>query len=151
MIRIEHGNLFKSGAQALVNPVNTVGVMGKGLAKAFCGRYPANFYLYREACFSGVFSIGTILPVEAPSGEWILNFPTKKHWRDPSQMDYIERGLPVLIDTVRELELSTVAVPALGCGLGGLRWAWIEKLLRAQLEPAAEIEWIVYAPLGEVL
>ena len=124
MIRLAEpgADIFAQDAQALVNPVNCVGVSGKGLAKDFRDRYPMDYQLYRQACESGLLGIGRVFTTcENPGGLLIINLPTKNHWRNPSRLEDITASLSALF---RELELLdvTVAVPALGCGNGGLSW-----------------------------
>lgn len=122
MISYEKGDLFNDSAEALVNAVNTVGVMGKGLAYQFKERYPENFDKYRAACKRGDLSVGSIFLVELNQGErprYILNFPTKAHWKGKSKIEYITEGAADLVRLVKEFGISSVAVPALGSGLGG--------------------------------
>lgn len=109
----------------LVNTVNTVGVMGAGLAKEFKRRYPELNRLYRAACQSGEFGIGYILDWRSVNGRRVLCFPTKKHWRNPSRLEYIELGLRELAT----MNLEAVALPMLGCGLGGLAWVDVRALM----------------------
>ena len=113
--------LLDSPAQTLVNPVNTVGVMGKGLALAFKQRYPAMYQEYRRLCQQGRLQIGRLHVYQAP-GKIIVNFPTKKHWRQPSRIEYIEAGLEAFVTTYQDYDISGVAFPQLGCGYGGLGW-----------------------------
>jgi O-acetyl-ADP-ribose deacetylase (regulator of RNase III) len=125
-------NIFESKADALVNPINCVGVMGGGLAKSFRLRYWDMNKAYQMACAEGMIKVGKVWPWwESPrftkSGtwtedRWIINFPTKDDWRDPSEIDYIENGLDDLTRVVKNLKLTSIAIPALGCGLGGLSW-----------------------------
>lgn len=125
-LEVIHGSLFESPAQTLVNPVNTVGVMGKGLAKAFREHYPQINKPYREACEHGSFAIGELLLVRLEE-RWILNFPTKQHYRKPSRIEYIEAGLRRFTEMVVSERITSAAFPALGCGLGGL--AFEEQVL----------------------
>lgn len=121
-------DIFKSTAQALVNPVNCAGVMGKGLALQFREKFPYNFIVYRKACESGRLKPGIVLPVK--DGEkFIINFPTKRHWRDKSRMEDIESGLANLLTVLKFYEITSVAIPKIGCGLGGLDWADVKPLV----------------------
>ncbi|MGF1813568.1 type II toxin-antitoxin system antitoxin DNA ADP-ribosyl glycohydrolase DarG, partial [Vibrio splendidus] len=149
MISYEKGDLFNDGAEALVNAVNTVGVMGKGLAYQFKERYPENFEQYRTACKKEELSVGKVFCVELKGSErpqYILNFPTKAHWRGKSKIEYISEGVVDLVRIVQELGISSVAVPALGSGLGGLPWSQVQKVILAAFEQAPEVQWNVYAP-----
>ena len=119
MILYVKGNIFQSPAQVLVNTVNTVGVMGKGIALEFKQMFPEMFAEYRELCESGNIKIGTLWLYKT-SNKWILNFPTKKHWRQPSRVEYIESGLKKFVDTYSKLGIHSIAFPPLGCGNGQL-------------------------------
>lgn len=121
MITYVAGNLFTSPAQVLVNTVNTQGVMGKGIALQFKQTYPEMFKNYQALCEKGKIDIG-ILWIYKTSHKWILNFPTKKYWRNPSKAEYIEIGLKKLSERFNELGIYSIAFPALGCGNGELDW-----------------------------
>ena len=130
MIVYVSGNLFESPAQVLVNTVNTVGVMGKGIAKEFKKIYPKMFEQYRELCENQKFSIGQLWLYKT-SNKWILNFPTKKHWRFPSKTEYIEEGLKKFKTVYSKWNIHSIAFPPLGCGNGELNF---EKQVRPLLE-----------------
>jgi O-acetyl-ADP-ribose deacetylase (regulator of RNase III) len=120
-----HGNIFSSDAEALVNPVNCVGVMGAGLAKQFKQRYADNFKAYQVACQAGELVIGKIFvhALKQPANpRFIFNFPTKYHWRDKSELEDIRLGLTALTAEIINTGVNSVAIPAVGCGLGGLPW-----------------------------
>lgn len=121
MISYIKGNLFTSNAKILVNTVNTVGVMGKGIAADFKRIYPKMFEEYRFRCESKKLDIGNLFLYKTPN-KWILNFPTKRHWKSPSKLEYIEEGLKKLVAQANELQLNDIAMPKLGCGNGGLDW-----------------------------
>lgn len=121
MITYVQGDLFTSAAQTLVNTVNTVGVMGKGIAKEFKAIYPEMFKEYQRRCERGEFTTGQIMLYRTPH-KIILNFPTKRHWRSPSQVSFIEAGLQAFQQSYAAFGISSVAFPQLGCGNGELRW-----------------------------
>ena len=125
---IVNGSVFDQGCAALVNPVNTMGVMGAGLALEFKTRFPINFTLYAEACRKGEVKAGKVFMAKAGS-VWIVNFPTKKHFRDPSRMEWIEDGLDDLVEALSGRSIHSVALPALGCGLGGLKWKDVRPVM----------------------
>lgn len=121
MISYIKGNLFTSNAKILVNTVNTVGVMGKGIAADFKRIYPKMFEEYKHLCDTKKLDIGEFFLYKTQN-KWVLNFPTKKHWKSPSKLEYIEEGLKALISQANELQLNDIAMPKLGCGNGGLDW-----------------------------
>lgn len=121
MITYLRTNIFESNAHVLVNTVNTVGVMGKGLAKEFKRLYPKMFDSYQRYCESGHLTVGK-LQLFRTSNKWILNFPTKQNWRNASQLEYIERGLQKFVDSYEKQGIKSVSFPMLGCGNGGLDW-----------------------------
>jgi O-acetyl-ADP-ribose deacetylase (regulator of RNase III) len=149
MVRFITGDIFAQDAQALVNPVNCVGVMGKGLALQFKQKFPLNFNLYRRACMKDELQPGRILTCstgrETPSV--IINLPTKRHWRDSSRMEDIEAGLDALAREIRARRLSSVAIPALGAGLGGLEWREVRKAIEEKLSGLEGTEITVLEPL----
>lgn len=121
MITYVSGDLFESPARVLVNTVNTVGVMGKGIAKEFKTLFPEMFHKYREHCETRRFSIGNLYLYKTPH-KWILNFPTKEHWRSPSRPEYIEEGFRKLVSVYNDAGIYDLAMPLLGCGNGELDW-----------------------------
>lgn len=152
MIKYTKGNMLNSSAQALVNTVNTVGVMGKGIALQFKNRFPKNFKEYKEACQNGSFNIGQLLIVQEGdlmSQKLIINFPTKKHWKGNSKYEYIEFGLKALREAIKNYKIKSLALPPLGCGNGGLEWNKIKLLIENYLsECSAEIT--VYTPNDQI-
>ena len=144
MIRFTTGDLFASGAQTLTNTVNCVGVMGKGVALEFRRRFPAMYEDYRRRAKAGL-----VLPgrpyLYKESDPWILNFPTKRHWREGSRLADIEAGLRFLREHHREWGISSLALPPLGCGLGGLEWSQVKPLIERYLGDL-EIEVTVFEP-----
>src|SRR5258708_36941639 len=123
MIRALIGDLFESQAQTLVNTVNCVGVMGKGVAEQFKQRFPAMFDDYEARCDRKAVRLGEPYLYRDSSGVQIVNFPTKDHWRSPSRLADIERGLDYLAAHAAEWKIASLALPPLGCGNGGLEWA----------------------------
>lgn len=148
MITFTKGDLFESQAEALVNPVNCVGVMGKGLALQFKKRFPENFRLYDAACAFREIQTGKMFvtqPMEPGAPRWIINFPTKKHWSNPSKLEFIEDGLNYLRRFLIENHVNSVAIPALGSGLGGLDWKDVRRLIERELA-GLDTEIYVYPP-----
>jgi O-acetyl-ADP-ribose deacetylase (regulator of RNase III) len=150
MLSFTQGNLLTSNAEALVNTVNTVGIMGKGIALMFKENFPENFKIYEEACKRGEVRVGRMLVTERQDmygfPRWIINFPTKQHWRSPSQIEWIEEGLDDLVRVIREHNIKSVAIPPLGSGNGGLNWKDVRPKIEAALSALANVEIIVYEP-----
>ena len=133
MITYVTGDLFTSPAKVLVNTVNTVGVMGKGIAKTFKTVYPEMFHRYQTLCEEQTLTIGTLWLYKT-AHKWILNFPTKKHWRQPSRPEYVEAGLQKFAATYADQGISSIAFPRLGCGNGDLDWGTVvEPLMKKYL------------------
>lgn len=154
-VSFHEGDLFQADAEALVNPVNCVGVMGKGLALQFKKAYPEMFESYRMRCSKGALIIGEEIDVHLVrhdgegvrserGGRWVMNFPTKNHWRDPSRIEWIEAGLTVLSTWLHVLSIRSVAIPALGCGAGGLRWEDVQPLIEAWAPLNVDVQ--IYGP-----
>jgi O-acetyl-ADP-ribose deacetylase (regulator of RNase III) len=124
------GDLLKTPADALVNTVNTVGVMGKGIALQFKLAFPDNYAAYEAACKRGDVQIGKMFVFRREKNpRFIINFPTKKHWKGKSKMEDIESGLKALIQVVKKEHIKSIAVPPLGCGNGGLDWEQVRPLI----------------------
>ena len=120
-VTIINGNIFNSKAQTIVNTVNCVGVMGKGIALVFKLRYPSMFEVYQEYCRQKLIAVGKLWIYKGElSDPWVLNFPTKTHWKLPSEYDYIEKGLQKFVDTYKEKGVTSIAFPLLGAFNGGL-------------------------------
>jgi O-acetyl-ADP-ribose deacetylase (regulator of RNase III) len=149
MIHYQTGNILESSAEALVNTVNTVGVMGKGIALQFKKEFPLNTRKYGEACQDGSIDIGRVLVVRdsslATGDKVIINFPTKKDWRKPSEYSYIESGLKDLIRVINEEKIKSIAIPPLGSGNGGLDWSRVKQILEKHLS-SLPIKICVYEP-----
>jgi len=149
MIELTRGNLLEAEAEALVNAVNTVGVMGKGIALTFKVAFPENFRAYTRACKRKEVKVGHMLVTErwALIGpKWIINFPTKEHWRGNSKMEWIETGLEDLKRVVVEKKIWSIAVPALGSGNGGLNWVDVRPKIEAALGVLNDVKVIIYEP-----
>ena len=132
MLTYLKGDIFSSPAQVLVNTVNTVGVMGKGVALEYKNRYPEMFRYYQGLCDEGKFGVGN-LALWKSEDKWILLFPTKKHWRNPSQMEYIEAGLKKFVASYYKMGIESIAFPRLGCGNGQLRWEDVQPVMEKYL------------------
>ncbi len=143
MITYVAGDLFSSPAKVLVNTVNTKGVMGKGIALNFKRAYPEMFKIYRDRCERGMFDIGQLLLFKTPH-KWILNFPTKRHWRNPSKVEYIAAGLGKFTDAYSEMGITSIAFPALGCGNGELDYELQVKPLMEEFLGKLSIPIFVY-------
>lgn len=132
MIKYLEGDIFDSPAQVIVNTVNTVGVMGKGLALSFKKRYPRMFEGYKRACDNRSLAIGKLM-LFYEADHWLLLFPTKQHWRNPSKLEYIEAGLQKFAATYAEKSITSIAFPRLGCGNGELNWDEVRPLMEKYL------------------
>ncbi len=149
------GNLLACDAEALVNTVNCVGVMGKGIALAFKKAYPENFTAYAQACRRGDVRPGRVFVCDAPASELIgplllLNVPTKRHWRDPSRLSDVEAGIADLVRVCREREIESIAIPPLGCGNGGLDWRVVRPKIVRALSTLPDLTVYLYDPPGFV-
>ena len=149
MIKFVTGNLLDAKVDALVNTVNTVGVMGKGLALQFKKAFPANCKAYEAAAKAGAIEIGKMFVFELgglvlPS--YVINFPTKRHWRNGSRLDYIESGLRDLVNVIRARNIRSIAVPPLGAGLGGLAWRDVRPLIERALAELPNVDVLVFEP-----
>ena len=144
------GDIFAESwkVEALVNPVNCIGVMGRGLALRFKELYPDNFRAYAAACQRGEVQPGRMFVFETGLDypRYILNFPTKAHWRDASRLEDIEAGLAALAEEVRVRGIRSIAIPALGCGLGGLEWSEVRPKVKATLAGLAGVKAVVFCP-----
>lgn len=132
MLHFISTSLLEANSQTVVNTVNTVGVMGKGLAKHFGDKYPNMFKEYKRYCTNGDLDIGKLW-LWKEDDQWILNFPTKKHWRNPSKLQYIELGLKKFVDKYEEKGITEISFPRLGCGNGGLDWQDVRPLMEKYL------------------
>jgi O-acetyl-ADP-ribose deacetylase (regulator of RNase III) len=150
MIEYRKGNLLEAELDALVNTVNEVGVMGKGIALLFREAFPENTRAYTAACRAGEVRVGRMFVTrnQALTGpRWIINFPTKRHWRQPSRLEWIREGLQDLVRVLREQEFRSVALPPLGCGQGGLRWSEVRREIERGLAIlSGKVRVVVYVP-----
>ena len=151
MISYKTGDILAEEVEAVVNTVNCVGIMGRGIALQFKNRFPDNFKAYEAACKRQVVQPGKMFVFE--TGEltyprYIINFPTKRHWRGKSRVADIEAGLAALTDELRERGIRSIAVPPLGCGLGGLDWTHIRPLIDKALKPIPNVRVVVFEPGG---
>jgi O-acetyl-ADP-ribose deacetylase (regulator of RNase III) len=149
MITYVTGNLLKSEAEAWVNAVNCVGVMGKGIALQFKRAFPENFRSYQQACRDGLVRPGKMFTFRngpSKNPRYIINFPTKRHWREKSKMEYIQNGLEAMVEEICKLGIRSVAVPPLGCGNGGLDWEEVRSLLERTFSRIPEVQVFVYCP-----
>lgn len=143
------GDLLRCDVDALVNTVNTVGVMGKGLALQFKRAYPDMFRDYERAAKAGQLALGRVQVWETgrlDGPRYVINFPTKGHWRAASRLSDVEAGLADLIRVVRELGIRSIAVPPLGCGNGGLAWSDVEPRIREAFAALPEVDVVLFAP-----
>ncbi|MGE0632440.1 MAG: macro domain-containing protein [Pseudobdellovibrionaceae bacterium] len=145
MVTFVKGDIFKSPAQVLTNTVNCVGVMGKGVALEFKNRYPQMFGDYKAKCDQGKVKSGQPYLWEDDSVQ-ILNFPTKRNWRDNSLLRDIEDGLKHLAGSYEQMGIQSIAMPALGCGLGGLKWSEVQPLIVKHLGALPDLDVYVYEP-----
>jgi len=151
MIELTAGNLLEANAEALVNAVNCVGVMGKGIALQFKRVYPQNYAFYRAACQRGEVRLGVML-IYVNSGasrpRYIINFPTKRHWKDRSRIEDIEAGLGALAQEIQQLGIRSAAIPPLGCGHGGLNWKDVRPRIQQALAPLEDVRVLLYESQG---
>lgn len=146
-IHLTNGNMFDINADILINTVNCVGVMGKGVALQFKQKYPVMFEEYKEDCRRGCLYPGSVTDHTINDGKRILNFATKNHWRDNSKYAYIETGLNNLFCILKDVQNKTiVAMPALGCGNGGLDWDNVLALIKRYLSDLNNVEIFVFEP-----
>lgn len=151
MIEDAKGNLLEADAEAIVNTVNTVGVMGKGIALQFKQAWPENFKAYAKACKAGemvpgrmfVFDLGGMV-----NPRYIINFPTKRHWRQKSRIEDVTSGLEALVEEVRSRRIRSIAIPPLGCGNGGLAWSAVRPLIERAFTELPDVRVLLFGPHG---
>ncbi|MCJ2186662.1 type II toxin-antitoxin system antitoxin DNA ADP-ribosyl glycohydrolase DarG [Novosphingobium beihaiensis] len=149
-IELRTGDILKADADAIVNTVNCVGVMGRGIALQFKNAYPANFKAYKAACDADLVQPGRMFVFETGkfTPRYIINFPTKRHWKGKSRMEDIDSGLRALAHEVRERGIKSIAIPPLGAGLGGLSWSDVLPRIKAVLRDIPDLHVIVFEPNG---
>lgn len=149
MIRYTQGNLLDAPVEALVNTVNEMGVMGKGIALQFKSAFPDNTRLYAEACKNKELKVGKVFLTRNQTllgPKWIVNFPTKQHWRNPSQLSWIRDGLEDLRKIILMHRIESIAIPPLGCGNGGLDWALVRPEMVSALGDLPDVDVVIYEP-----
>ena len=151
MIRLVSGNLLEAQTEALVNTVNCMGIMGKGIALQFKQAFPDNFNDYSHACSKGKVRIGKMFVHRTNSmfhPKYIINFPTKRHWKAKSRLEDIELGLKDLVRIIKDLNIKSIAVPPLGSGLGGLNWEEVKSRILDALDNVPDVRILLYEPKG---
>jgi len=149
MIRYTTGNLLTAQTEALVNTVNEVGVMGKGVALMFREAYPDTAKEYESAAKAHRVHVGQVFPTRNQrliGPRWIIHFPTKKHWRNPSKLQWIRDGLRDLVRFIQQEKIRSIALPPLGCGNGGLEWSQVKNEIEAALQDIGDVDVLVFAP-----
>lgn len=151
MIEYKHGDILQADAEALVNTVNCVGVMGRGIALQFKKSFPENFKAYAVACKQEEVQPGSLFVFETGQPthpRYIINFPTKRHWRSASRMQDIDLGLAALVEAIIQYDIQSIAIPPLGSGLGGLNWLEVKPRIEKALQPYTDVRVLIYEPLG---
>lgn len=146
---IKKGDILKSDAEALVNTVNCVGVMGRGIALQFKKKFPDNFAAYKRACDAHELTLGNVLVFDTGkmfNPRYIINFPTKNHWRAKSRIEDVVAGLEALVTVVKDRKIKSIAIPPLGCGLGGLDWEDVRPLILQAFEELPDVQVSVFEP-----
>lgn len=151
MIEYKQGDILRENAEAIINTVNCVGVMGRGIALQFKKAFPRNFLAYAAACKKKEVQPGKMFVFETrllTNPRYIINFPTKRHWRGASRMEDIDAGLKALVETILQYGIQSIAIPPLGSGLGGLDWTEVKPRIEAALQPLTDLRVIIYDPQG---
>jgi len=151
MVELKQGDILQAEAEALVNTVNTVGVMGRGIALQFRKAFPENFRHYEQACERGQVKTGHMFVYETErltGPKYIINFPTKRHWKGTSRIEFVEQGLSDLVKVIRERHIQSIAIPPLGCGLGGLEWNDVRPLILEAMQAVPDVRVLLYEPKG---
>jgi O-acetyl-ADP-ribose deacetylase (regulator of RNase III) len=151
VLKTLRGNLLESDVEALVNTVNTVGIMGKGIALQFKRTFPDNFAAYERACKTGTLQPGRVFTFATDTlhnPRYIINFPTKRHWKGRSRIEDIQTGLSALVQEIERMGIRSIALPPLGCGNGGLEWSQVFPLIRNVFDRLPDVEVLVFEPVG---
>jgi O-acetyl-ADP-ribose deacetylase (regulator of RNase III) len=151
MIELTQGDILTANTEALVNTVNCVGVMGRGIALQFKKAYPANFKAYKAACDAKTMQPGKMLVFDLNQlspPHFIINFPTKRHWKGNSRIEDVQAGLIDLINVVQQHKIQSIAIPPLGCGLGGLNWTEVRPLIIQAFTALPEVKVLLFEPVG---
>ena len=151
MITYTQGDILRADVEAIVNTVNCVGVMGRGIALQFKKAWPENFTNYKTACDNKKVQPGKMFVFETgqlTNPRFIINFPTKRHWRGASRIEDIETGLKALVKTIKDNNIQSIAIPPLGSGLGGLDWAEVKQRIEISMEQLQDVQVLVYEPKG---
>lgn len=149
MIEYKTGDILEANTEAIINTVNCVGIMGRGIALQFKNAYPENFKAYSKACSHNEVKPGHVFVFETEqldNPRYIINFPTKRHWRDKSQIQDIEAGLMSLVDIIKKFNIRSIAIPPLGSGLGGLDWSVVKSRIELALQSLGNVQVIIYEP-----
>lgn len=153
MIKYKQGDIFSEDVEAIINTVNCVGVMGRGLALQYKNNFPNNFKIYANACKQNKVQPGKMFVTETEqlvNPKYIINFPTKRHWKGKSKIEDIESGLLDLVQIIKRHNIKSIAIPSLGSGLGGLDWNIIKKTIKHALINVQNIDIVIYEPLDDV-
>ena len=151
MLELTKGDILKADAEALINTVNCVGVMGRGIALQFRKAFPENFKVYKSACERKKLHPGMMLVCDLNRFEnpkYVINFPTKRHWKGKSKIEDIESGLKALVEEVNQHNIRSIAIPPLGCGLGGLKWEQVKPMIQNAFENLLDVHVLLYEPAG---
>ena len=151
MIKLTQGDILSADTEALVNTVNCVGVMGRGIALQFKKVFPENFKQYKAACDRKEVRPGKMFTYDLNSlhnPHYVINFPTKRHWKGKSRMEDIKSGLQALVEEVRTRNIHSIAIPPLGCGLGGLRWADVRTKIEEAFQGLTDVQVLLFEPKG---
>jgi O-acetyl-ADP-ribose deacetylase (regulator of RNase III) len=151
MINLTQGDILKADAEALVNTVNCVGIMGRGVALQFKKAFPANFKAYELACKADQVQPGKMFVHDLNhlhSPRFVINFPTKRHWKSKSRIEDIQSGLTDLITVIQQQHIRSIAIPPLGCGLGGLNWEDVKPLITDAFQSVPEVNVLLFEPAG---